>query len=449
MWHKALSLVTSSHLQEYLLNVWLLTAITPLALFFLFLKLNAAPLSAVLLSWPLLTSFSNSLECPKVNVFAVLMQIVTILTSLSLESPSARLRVLCLGLFATAYVRPELTYAAITFFALCVYWEQENLLSVRWLHVVLACTLLTVAFGFPLQERGYNRELATFGPSLVKSLDVWQSKQSNIYEEEVWQQALRFHFGEIQGIFGALLANPRVFAKHLLTKLNDVPSAFEMSLRANQSLNALPPKRFTGFVLLLFGLVTLVYTGRKSARVKENILRFKHELAFLCLSLACALSPIIVAVLYPRHLYSIVVLSLIMAALLFAPFAKEERRPLVAPATAGLFLVLTLITKASPSFLENRNALQELNALYAARNNLIWSCPGYLADYIGSGRESVHLSGPVKVLVENNVRFVVLKDCPRLTDKTVRETFIKGLIEHGFVPISEKDAPYQAFFRKG
>jgi hypothetical protein len=335
LWYYLLSLLQPNRIALYYLNYKVLT-IVPWASLYILLRVGhvSAPLSMATAGL-LLMSAGNLPVWPKVSHFALFVVLLTLVTARSPKSRMVALAVAAVGGLLVAYIRPEFV---LSFLALIVLLVFVGVGSVRsrepdragWIAVgcmICICAAMLLLIGIPGAGKD-PRSLYAFAQHFSLNWITWN--QSDLSPWTDWKPIVRESFGVIRNPMDALAANPKLFLKHALANVSQIPSTlFRVCTRpAGHFYQVIPSWNLDASraLLLLVGLF-LAARNRPFMSLRHRFRNIGRVFLFSAVFAGVALGAM--AVVYPRHHYAMmfgVLLVLQTIMVMFGSEANSSRR---------------------------------------------------------------------------------------------------------------------------
>lgn len=423
-WYSLLHSVSADPVSTYYLNYAVLSALSTL---FLYAFLRISRISRLgSLAWASLfmLSSANIPAWPKVSSLALVFILAAVCASSILFSRLGKISVAITCTTLLTFLRPEfaVTMAGSLFLgvafilqSLCIsrHLARRDLL----LFAVSAgiCIALITIFGNPLNG---SRSMVAFGQHFSLHYVKWNDLELNPWTN--WDFIVSKSFGDVSSITGALIANPALFSRHIISNIALLPIQLcklffpwlLVVIRDNTIiLRALSAKAFmlagSGFIL---ALTTISYL--KGCRGKDvlNLIRRSYysivvqakALAYLLLFVASI--PILTSVvIYPRTHYLVMLLpfAILVGAIVTDDWAASFLVPLLGNSgrislkrshIVGAYLLLSILMITATSRIttprHNVELITSLRAMKLRPSNILETYGG-IDIYLGDGFERV------------------------------------------------------------
>ncbi len=354
IWHAILLSFSPDRTNEFYLNYHILNVLTPTLFYIALRTYSVSPLLAVSLSWFFLTSTTNLTECPKVNSFGLAVIFVCLIVAGRLRCEERVFSFLSAASVVVSFIRPEFFYVSLLMWG--GFWVYKLVLVARRQKTRAFLPLayfgfslsLIFAFGNPLSDPSYNRDLEAFGCGYASSWATWageDAKRFNVFAE--WRPIFEKEFGQAKSWYEALLANPSTFAKHVRTNLSKGPKVLHSALLTDyfhrQTIGSSFPSRIAISVIIL--LLSISFSSLKLTTIVENARRRIALVTFLLAGCVVSSAPLFLTLLYGRHLYTLIALIVVLLTTLTAlPHSLAFRQKVSYLSVIPISLLLLVVT---------------------------------------------------------------------------------------------------------
>ncbi|NJL56854.1 hypothetical protein HC928_18155 [bacterium] len=219
-WYYLLSLFNSDRLSLFYVNSALLSLLLPIALYGVLRIYKTEVLPSLLISAYMLITPANLPLTPKPMHFAILLILLTLMSTRYFQTISVQLMVSALGILIAAYVRPELFFAAVVLAVagVIVAGYQKGFFLHRYEYgmalvvIVLIATLL-MRLGIPAVGVGSQRSFVAFGQHYAFNWTFLTGSALNPWNN--WQIIVKEQFGDVDSISAAFRSNPSAMLTHI------------------------------------------------------------------------------------------------------------------------------------------------------------------------------------------------------------------------------------------
>lgn len=332
-----LSLFRGDALELYYLNMHVLSVLLGVSIFVLLRRLGVSAVVSILAAFFYLISHTNTIVGVRDGNFALLIIIVSLISTTYTDKTTSRYAMLTIGALLASYCRPEyfLSYIACCVLLLIQVIRRGPVREIMnskvpiGILVALSLVWLTAA-GHPLRP---ERSWVAFGEHYLQNRLKWSGVSSP--NERNQGVVVRSSFGEATSIAGAMAANPSELARHALENVKGIPRAGIDALTSDW-------QRFNWLLASLLGallLYALIKRSGQSAagRVPMEPIRYIF-LIWLLFSFPGLLSGVVI---FPQSRYLLGPAVLLLLAL--ACWAGESPKRLSPWLAAGLVLALYVI----------------------------------------------------------------------------------------------------------
>ncbi len=329
MWYSLLARVSPDSMALYYLNYRMLTILPPVLFYILLRRYRVSLLTSSLSAFFLLITNANFAVWPKVNHFELIVLLVFLILAAIPKSWALGFAILAFGCLVASYVRPEMYYGFGLCFAisagLFLFRERTLLNATALASLALIAVAVGMYVGYPLS--GSERSLRAFGQHFSLNWQAW-TNDTSLSNWTDWQQILEMNFGQVSSIGQAVLNNPAVFARHVVTNAINLPGVL-VSTFARHATVFLPfhMQSIEAYILPVLGVGGLLL-GRKTILPRLRV-AMRTERRFLLF--VCALCSVIILtclLIYPRTHYILILGTLLLAvlAILLDPFKDLQVR---------------------------------------------------------------------------------------------------------------------------
>ena len=226
IWYFILSLIQTDSINVYFLNLKILTIALPLVLY-IFLRIRGVSrLISFSVGFFFLVSSANIVVNPKVSHFAIVVIIVSLILFSMVKKENIRWYIIIWGALLVSYVRPELFLAFVFLLPFVFYntMKKHSLLNgIKSISVfVFSISIIILTLGIPLGNG--RRSFGAFSQHFSLNWVRWNNSKLNPWVDA--HDIVHKKFGNVHSIFDALLSNPGLFFKHILSNISMLPQEF-------------------------------------------------------------------------------------------------------------------------------------------------------------------------------------------------------------------------------
>lgn len=328
IWYWSLSLLVPDLIDLYYFNHQLLVFLLSILVYIFLRTIKVNPFISAIFTFTFLIS-SIPFIWPRPSHFALLLLLIFLISAFRSKERSSHYWMMALGFLAIAFARPEYSLTYLAFSALFIYSTFQGIrldlernapsskrssikkiffsqAFARLFLFLIASIAALLVFGNPLAG---SRSWIAFGQHFAFNWVHWN--QSDLDPWQNWQEILSKVFGaDTDSIGGAILADPILFARHLLANfIKYLSQSINILLVDFRSLS-LSVSKTVHWVQVSGLIATLLLLLKNRIRLIEKIsleIQSRETLTRLLIGLACLLLSVLPSVIlvYPRDHYLI------------------------------------------------------------------------------------------------------------------------------------------------
>jgi hypothetical protein len=276
VWYYLISLFSPNKIALYFLNYTLMTILQPV-LGYIFLRKNRVSiLTSLFVSYFLLIFNGNIYVWPKVNHFALLIILLTLILAIHvIKSHILFAIIISIGALLASFVHPELFLTFVLsfiFLAILIISERKRLNKYHHISLLIYISIviaLLTTVGLPISG---NRSLIAFGQHFSFTV-VGAPGTSSLNPWTDWQEIFTQNFGKATNLAEAFNNNTPRFLQYIKSNIKYFPKAFHIIIFAR----VFPTDRFSTIILSILLIVLCIAF---SSNIRKNFAEKKELFIF-------------------------------------------------------------------------------------------------------------------------------------------------------------------------